>query len=224
MKKQLNKRSQMIKYKIKCKKNNFMNSLVTIGVSFSTVLSGIAISAEQSSSLSVQPLADELLKCASIEQNEKRLSCFDQLTASLSPPSVTVDKSVLMAKAPENLEDKVAPVSTAIVAESLQPVEKTNQQKVAEFAKEQVTLSKEEQEEAAKGELTEFTATVSSLKKLVRGEWVINLDNGQKWQQVGSDRLKLKVGHLVTIRKGALGAIYLSNESSSRQIRVKRKK
>ncbi|MGB0936920.1 MAG: hypothetical protein ACPGTQ_05655 [Colwellia sp.] len=211
-------------YKNQYKKNKVISSLTIMAAILLTSFSTITISAEQTNALTVQSLADKLKHCESMKADQQRLSCFDQVTASLEANFATQVSKLTNEETVAIKDEKPAPVASASSLASVQSTEQTQQQKIDDFAKNQVELSKEEQKVAAEKELNEFTATVIKLKKLIRGEWVIHLDNGQKWQQIGSDRLKLKVGHLVTIRKGALGAIYLSTESSSRQIRVKRKK
>jgi hypothetical protein len=59
---------------------------------------------------------------------------------------------------------------------------------------------------------------------LLRGQWVLYFDNGQKWQQTDTTRIKFKVGNKVRLDKGAMGAIYLYKDGSHRSIKVKRLK
>ena len=55
-----------------------------------------------------------------------------------------------------------------------------------------------------------ITGTISNLKKLIRGQWVIYLENGQKWQQTDTTSLKLLVGDRINLEKGSFGSVYLS--------------
>jgi hypothetical protein len=65
---------------------------------------------------------------------------------------------------------------------------------------------------------------VSKVKQLLRGQWVLDFENGQKWQQTGTTRAKFKVGNKVRFDKTAMGAIYLYKDGSHRSIKVKRLK
>lgn len=89
---------------------------------------------------------------------------------------------------------------------------------VDDFAKEH--LKKTSADEG----LDSITSTIRKLKKLIRGQWVISLENGQQWQQKGGNKIKLKVGDTIRMEKGAMGVVYLYKEGSNRNIRVKRLK
>jgi len=67
-------------------------------------------------------------------------------------------------------------------------------------------------------------ATISSVKQLVRGQWVFYFENGQKWQQQDTIKIKLKVGDTVRLKKGSMETVYLFKEGSHRNMRVKRLK
>lgn len=54
------------------------------------------------------------------------------------------------------------------------------------------------------------------------GKLRITLANGQAWEQTDSDRLNLKPGDTVTIRRAALGSFLLTGPSGPRSIRVRR--
>ncbi len=54
------------------------------------------------------------------------------------------------------------------------------------------------------------------------GKLRIGLANGQVWEQVDSDRLVLKPGNEVRIRRAALGSYLLSLSTGGRAIRVRR--
>ena len=154
------------------------------------------ITATSSASSGIK-LPAELSRCAEIANNESRLHCFDGLVKKSALPEISATALVV---APKVVKDK------------------TQAEKVDDFAKGQVKKTVEEQG------LQSITATISKLKQLLRGQWVIYLENGQKWQQKDSDKIKLKVGDKIRIKKSAMGAIYLYKEGSHRSIRVKRLK
>jgi len=88
-------------------------------------------------------------------------------------------------------------------------------------------LLRKQQEEKAKEnpapeEIQALTATVAKVKTLPRGQLVVELDNGQAWEQKDvTSKFFLKVGEQVKIESGSLGAYWLSSESG-RRTRVKR--
>lgn len=139
---------------------------------------------------------NELVSCSDISENKQRLACFDTL----------VKKNITEVNSPESINSTVKSVSSA--------------QQVEDFAKEHV---KKTDEERAK-ELTTITLTISSLSKTPYGKWKISFDNGQRWQQKDSTKLKLKVGQRAVLTKGALNAVYLQKENTNKRILVKRLK
>ena len=54
------------------------------------------------------------------------------------------------------------------------------------------------------------------------GKLRIGLANGQVWAQIDSDRLRLKPGDAVRIRRAAMGSYLLSLQTGGRAIRVRR--
>ena len=91
---------------------------------------------------------------------------------------------------------------------------------VDDFSKNHV---KKTDEEKAK-EILSISLTISKLEKTVRGQWTLTFNNGQKWQQKDTAKLRLKQGDLVVITKGSLGAVYLQKENTNKRIKVKRLK
>lgn len=138
-----------------------------------------------------------LAHCSTISSSDARLACFDNLYIdSAKQPVVTVTAVV-----PSTMDNK-----------------SVEQKQIDNFAKEDLKKTKTEQ-----GPDSIF-ATISKIKQLLRGQWVIDLENGQKWQQTNTIRIKLKVGDKIRLEKAALGAIYLYKEGSHRSIKVKRLK
>lgn len=93
-----------------------------------------------------------------------------------------------------------------------------NTQLVDDFGKEQIKKTTAEHVR----DIKHIRLTISDLSKNPYGKWNISFENGQKWQQKDSIKLNLKKGQQVTLSKGALTAIYLQKENSSKRIKVKR--
>jgi hypothetical protein len=140
-----------------------------------------------------------LSDCSKISKDNQRLVCFDQLAKN----NVAHSSSVKVVKEP---------------VLQIEEIEAKEAKKIDDFSKQHL-------KKAPKNEGPDnITATISKLKKLIRGQWVIYFDNGQKWQQKGANEIKLKVGDVVRLKKGSLGAVFLSKEGSHRRIKVKRLK
>ena len=71
-------------------------------------------------------------------------------------------------------------------------------------------------------QIDHIAATVAAVKSSASRKMTIALDNGQTWRQLDSERLYLKNGEAVIIRKASLGSYLLEKQSGSRSIRVKR--
>lgn len=144
-------------------------------------------------------LVNALSDCAKIATDNQRLRCFDKLAAS---------KAELLPQA----VDLNGPVS------NIEPIKLKAAKKVDDFSKQHLKKTKQEQG------LDSITAKISKLNKLLRGQWVIYLENGQKWQQKDDAKMKLALGDKVLLKKGSMGVVYLYKEGSHRNIRVKRLK
>jgi len=145
-------------------------------------------------------LVDGLSHCMQVSDDQERLACFDQLSNQniITPLSTTSEAQV----------KEVVPI--------IENTELAEAKRIDDFAKETLKQPKE----AVEG----ITAIVSGLKKLIRGQWVIDLENGQKWQQTDTTILKLAVGDSIYLEKGSFGSVYLFKEGLNRNIRVKRLK
>jgi hypothetical protein len=139
----------------------------------------------------------DLTDCAAISNNNIRLACFDKLVSRQEEKPIVRVTTV---------------VSATVDKKSVQ------QKNVDDFAKEHLKKSKADQGPSS------IFSTVTKVKQLLRGQWVIYLKNGQKWQQTDTARIKFKVGSKIRLDKGAMGAIYLYKEGSQRNIKVKRLK
>ncbi len=148
-------------------------------------------------------ISAQLDTCGQISQAEARLACFDGLVKGIATSIVL----------PTRKEAALVAVPTAV-----EQVKPSKAEQVDDFAKEHLKKTSTEQG------LDSITSSVTKLKQLIRGQWVLTLENGQQWQQKDSTKIKLKVGDTVRMKKAAMGAVYLYKEGSHRNIRVKRLK
>jgi hypothetical protein len=75
---------------------------------------------------------------------------------------------------------------------------------------------------AEPAKLEQLSARIASLAYKPRGESILTLDDGQIWEEADSSpHVPYHVGDEVTIKRGVLGAFYLSS-SGVRGMRVKR--
>lgn len=144
-------------------------------------------------------LVDALASCSKISNDEQRLICFDELAPKYVTPPTLMKTSVVS-----------TPLKVQIKSEEAKQIDK--------FSKDSLKKTKEE-----KGP-DSIIAIISKVKKLIRGQLVIYLENGQKWQQQDLVKMKLKVGDSVRLKKGSMGTVHLYKEGSHRNIRVKRLK
>ena len=132
--------------------------------------------------------------CIKIEENEKRLACFDLATQAAN----------------KNTEEpEVAKVS------------KSQRKTIAQKVKEQVKnfgLTKKE-----KKEVLEITSKITRLKLQNNYNLLVVLDNGQTWRSVEKiRRVRLKEGQTVTISEGFVSGYSLKVVDKKIAIRVKR--
>ncbi|GKW53780.1 hypothetical protein NCCP2140_28330 [Pseudoalteromonas sp. NCCP-2140] len=149
-----------------------------------------------------------LQACTFVENDFNRLLCYDNVMAgkSLSKPAIK-----------KQIEQPVAS-SAAATAAPVAAASATNEQ-IVKTKNEDFGL---EHKEVAKVNDDQISASVKSVRKAPYGELIIELENGQQWRQVGSDRLKLKVDDTVIIERGIFNSFLLKIEGQNRMIRVKR--
>ena len=132
--------------------------------------------------------------CIKIEENEKRLACFDLVTEA-------ANKSTEEPEAPK--------------------VSKSQRKTIAQRVKDQVKdfgLTKKE-----KKEVLEITSKITRLKLQNNYNLLVVLDNGQTWRSVEKiRRVRLKEGQTVTISEGFVSGYSLKVVDKKIAIRVKR--
>lgn len=144
-------------------------------------------------------LVDGLSMCIKISNNGERLACFDKLAGN----------TIIHLSTEQDTDKLVSQIKQA---------EREEAQKIADFSKEDIKKTGDDKEPDS------ISGTISKLQKLLRGQWLIYLKNGQKWQQTDTAKLNLKVGSDIRLQKGSMGAVYLFVAGSQRSIRVKRLK
>jgi hypothetical protein len=132
--------------------------------------------------------------CIKIEENEKRLVCFDLVTQA----------------AVENIKKPEVAI----------PI-KTQRKTIAQKLKDQVKdfgLTKKQ-----KKEVLEITSTITRLKLQNNYNLLVVLENGQTWRSVEKiRRVRLKEGQTVTISEGFVSGYSLKVVDKKIAIRVKR--
>jgi len=144
-------------------------------------------------------LVKALSVCAKISNDKSRLGCFDQLAKNDVMPSAT---------------EKAKTVSIS----KNEPVQLKAAKEVNDFSKAHLKKTLEERGPES------IDATISKVKQMIRGGWIVYLENGQKWEQKDTGKIKLKVGDKISLKKGSLGTVFLTKEGGRRNIRVKRLK
>ncbi|GGE97959.1 hypothetical protein [Pseudoalteromonas gelatinilytica] len=148
-----------------------------------------------------------LQACTFVENDFNRLLCYDNVMAGKS-----LSKPATKQQIEQPAASSAAPVAAA-------PVTAAASTQIVKTKNEDFGL---EHKEVAKVNDDQISAIVKSVEKAPYGELIIELENGQQWRQVGSDRLKLKVNDTVIIERGIFNSFLLKIEGQNRMIRVKR--
>ena len=220
-----------------------MRQTVTIGMAFA-----IAIASTGALALDIHA---ELNACRLLQSDAERLACYDAIgTSTIEPVVGSIAEAAPVpgaASAPEPtpVEKSVAaPVPTPPVAEPVpsaapvpaptapvaapaaEPVPVVQEAPTPEetFGKSASETYREQQEAFGKEEIRELAATVVKLRRLGNYKVEITLDNGQKWHQITSSYLKLKVGDNIVIKRAALDSYKLVKVGNNRPMKVRRVK
>ncbi|TMN35791.1 hypothetical protein [Pseudoalteromonas sp. S2755] len=152
-----------------------------------------------SSICAAEPLNTQALQaCTLIENDFKRLMCYDNVIANkpitethLSKASVNKDK----VNTPRN-------------------------EKRAELKEDGFGL--EHKVKVASEEIEEITAKLVKTTTQGRDKMVFTLDNGQVWRQVSSETFFAKEGDTLIIERASFGSFLMKKAGSNRTTRVKR--
>ena len=172
-------------------------------------------------------LKTQLLSCQQISDEEQRLSCFDQIvsrlhtmpivvkevateTATSTMPTVAPTASM---SSPVHQASTPAPATLVNQPEIANPPAPVQPSAVVEFG-----LTAPE----PVAEMDQITAVVKTAELNKRKKLLITLDNGQQWQQIDQDYLKIKAGDTCVIKRGSFGSFLLGVSGYNRTIRVRR--
>jgi len=177
--------------------------------------------------------ANAFLECAAIQDDARRLECFDRAAAGPQPTEVLSETAEIPQAEPAVVESAAVPavaatVTAATVTETV--AETVMESEVApessainEFGM-NAAVEAQSTDSSRPDKLTEISATVTHVRKRGYGELVVTLENGQVWtEKVKESGFRIKEGEMVTIRQGTLGGYRMIGRSnrSSQVVRVK---
>jgi hypothetical protein len=149
-----------------------------------------------------EALPQSVRACMGETDDARRLACFDRETARL------IDKPApVAASAPATPAAAAASAPAQQAAAPARPQEMSDEEKFGyrgNLARKDVDRRKTE----AEG-VEQLTAKVVEVSAAPHGEFVAKLDNGQVWQQKLIDRVRVRVGDEVTIRRASFGSFML---------------
>jgi hypothetical protein len=191
-----------------------------------------------------QTLPASVIACADETDVLKRLSCYDRevsryrahpAASTTAPPGTTAPAAASAAGSaagagapPASASATAAPPASrpssasGTRATSAGTASPADQQ--AEFGMNGELKRKEQGPNVAAepAKLEQLTARITSLAYKPHGESILTLDDGQTWEEAeNTTHVPYHVGDEVTIKRGVLGAFYLSS-SGVRGMRVKR--
>ncbi len=151
-----------------------------------------------------EDLGPALRHCTTIASEPDRLACFDALARDTLNTGTAID-AVVPATPPPIATQTTAPAAPAPV------VAPPN-----DFGLEHRATTHPSGEE--------LSATLAAVQRGGYGELRVTLDNGQVWEQVGTDRYQLEVGEQIRIERGRFHSFFLRKRSSDRKVRFTRLK
>jgi len=154
-------------------------------------------------------MAEETLtKCRQIEEITERVVCYDKI----------VDLQVSM--------DSSDRAETTLPPETIPPPETTKSNAVPDaqslFGTNDAEAKRIVETSLAIDQISQIEARITDVRKSASKKLTVTLDNGQIWRQLDDQRMSLKGGETVIIRKASLGSYLMEKQSGSRSIRVKR--
>ena len=154
------------------------------------------------STVNAQGVPQSIADCASQKRDATRLACFDREVAKLTQP----EKSVVPTPVDPTSPGPFAPIVATEQHKNLSP--KDDEFGVSgDLARKRAQATK-----SVNAPLQELHASITGIKSKPYGELVLELDNGQVWEQAEqrSDVL-IQPNDPVTIKPGLLGAFYLTD-------------
>jgi len=135
---------------------------------------------------------EALTKCRQIEEMAERVICYDIIVDSRLP------------KDSSDADSSVVPDARSLFG--------TNDAEAKRIVETSLAIE----------QISEIEAIVTNVRKSANKKLTVTLDNGQVWRQLDSQRLPLKSGEAVIVRKASLSSYLMEKQSGSRGIRVKR--
>lgn len=170
-----------------------------------------------------QNLHPAIIACAIERKDSTRLACFDrevarlvqQSAAGASAPSAGV--SAPAAVAPSTPATPPVAVTPPAPAAAAPPVAATTQSAADEFGMSgQMARKRREEREKEAPSPAELHAAVTKISTKPYGEYVLEFDNGQVWEQPEKkSTFSIKQGEGVKITRGALGSFFLTTDSGA---------
>jgi hypothetical protein len=180
-----------------------------------TLLNNLSICAKNTDSLQRLVCYDKLAEVAEVAENDllhqqkMQQPISQQISTSMPSVQKKQNNSVLSEITPPQKAQIIKPQPTIDVTN------KVDLQK-ASFG--------QEDKQRSKDLIKEIQAEIVQIKKGAYGQQIITLNNGQVWRQTDSTSLKLRKGHVVIIRRGAMGSFFIGKENANKRIRAKRVK
>ena len=183
---------------------------------------------------------ERVLACRTIGDTAARLRCYDEVAdamvpaadapraASQVPPQTasgpTTAEAATVAPAPVSAQVPVTDQPTQAQTPTPTPTPDDDQGITPE---ERFGLSSEASRRKAGLEFEDkdldlIEATITAIGRTGYDKFVVRLDNGQKWRQMDTKKLRLRPGDAVRISSAMFGSFLLEKSTGSRMIRVQR--
>ena len=180
-----------------------------------------------------QTLPPSVIACADEADVLKRLSCYDREVARYrTPPATAASRGPSASTAPpsgattsnstpaRSSAATARPTTPPAVAAPSSSTAADTATATAEFGMNGEIKRKDKTPDPPK--LDKLTARIASIAQKPHGESIYSLEDGQVWEEAESEQhIPLHSGEEVTIKRGVLGAFYLSS-AEVRGLRVRR--
>ncbi len=166
-----------------------------------------------------------LQACSRINEDGKRLRCFDQYitaqsgTAAVKAAPIT---QVNTADVPEPFVLSSTPPETELITGAVPPPDNSRSAELAKGNEIEQGFGLEHKKSQAEIATQEITYTITKAKKSPYGKWTLSFANGQKWATTSSMRMKFKKDQQVIISRGVFNSFLLKIQNSNRTVKVKR--
>ncbi len=201
------------------------------------VLLGVVIAGPFTHAVAAEDMAsssalNDIYSCAAIEDDDKRLACFDRAVKSVKSAEetgdlVAVDKSQVQTLQREAFGFNLPslPKFRIPTLVRLQAAKNNISDTAPANIAEKPTGSSQVLEKTKTGEISKIMYTIAKIKKKANGKIVFYLENGQVWAQTNPKNIKIprKIeGLKAEIKKAAMGTYFLRINGKGSAIRVQR--